>query len=274
MKLNMTDIFRTVKNKAVEHGPEILTGVGIAGMITTTILAVKATPKALEMIEDKKQEEHTDELTPVEIIKTAWKPYIPAIVTGVCSTVCLVGASSVHVKRNAALMTAYQISASTLKEWKESVKETVDEETKKVIDDKVAEKRIKHNPPTKKQRKQLERAEKMESRSEIPLRPQFLCYDAGGNHYFRSDEISIREAIVKLNERMNDNFEAYVCLNDLYELVGAKCTDVGDKLGWNRYREGSIEPIFSSQMSDTGEPTIVLSYSVAPDYDYHKIDYR
>ena len=32
----------------------ILTGVGIAGMITTTVLAVKATPKALQLIDNKK----------------------------------------------------------------------------------------------------------------------------------------------------------------------------------------------------------------------------
>ena len=28
----------------MKHSPEILTGIGIAGMITTTVLAVKATP--------------------------------------------------------------------------------------------------------------------------------------------------------------------------------------------------------------------------------------
>lgn len=273
MKLNMTDILRTVKNKAVEHGPELLTGIGIVGMITTTVLAVKATPKALELIEDKKSEEQTKELTPIETVKAAWKPYIPALVTGACSVTCLIGANSAHAKRNAAIMTAYQISRTTLNELRESVRESVDEVTQKTINDKAAEKRLKRNPPTTKERKQIERDSKLETREEVPMRRQFLCYDAGGNHYFRSDEISIREAITRLNDQMNTSFESYVSLNDLYSELGARVTDVGDKLGWNRYREGLIEPVFSSQITDSGEPCIVLSYSVAPAYDYHKIDY-
>ena len=38
----MTKICRNVKTATVKHSPEILTGVGIAGMITTTVMAVRA----------------------------------------------------------------------------------------------------------------------------------------------------------------------------------------------------------------------------------------
>ena len=55
-KPNISALFKDVKMAMSKHSPEILTGLGIAGMITTTILAVKATPKALELIEDKKEE--------------------------------------------------------------------------------------------------------------------------------------------------------------------------------------------------------------------------
>lgn len=44
-KPNLTKICRNVKTATVKHSPEILTGVGIAGMITTTVMAVRATPK-------------------------------------------------------------------------------------------------------------------------------------------------------------------------------------------------------------------------------------
>ena len=50
---------RGVKLALAKHGPEILTGIGISGMVTTTILAVRATPKALELI--KEAEEERDE---------------------------------------------------------------------------------------------------------------------------------------------------------------------------------------------------------------------
>lgn len=47
MKLNLKAIARSMGMALQKHSPEILTGIGIAGMITTTILAVRATPKAL-----------------------------------------------------------------------------------------------------------------------------------------------------------------------------------------------------------------------------------
>lgn len=46
-KPNLTKICRNVKTATVKHSPEILTGVGIAGMITTTVMAVRATPKTV-----------------------------------------------------------------------------------------------------------------------------------------------------------------------------------------------------------------------------------
>ena len=45
-------IAKSAKTFMVKRSPEILTGIGIAGMITTTILAVRATPKALTIIDD------------------------------------------------------------------------------------------------------------------------------------------------------------------------------------------------------------------------------
>ena len=88
----VTNFFKGIRSTVVEHSPEILTGIGIAGMITTTVLAVKATPKALRLIEAEKHDMHKDELTAIETVKVAWKPYIPAAVTGVTAMGCLIGA--------------------------------------------------------------------------------------------------------------------------------------------------------------------------------------
>lgn len=65
-------IIKSIRMATKKHSPEILTGIGIAGMITTTIMAVKATPKALILIEDKKDELEAEKLTPIETIKAAW----------------------------------------------------------------------------------------------------------------------------------------------------------------------------------------------------------
>ena len=61
-------IFNNMLSGVKKHSPEILVGIGITGMIGSTILAVKATPKALQLLEDTEEEEHDTHLTPKEII--------------------------------------------------------------------------------------------------------------------------------------------------------------------------------------------------------------
>lgn len=115
----ITNTLKSLQKTMRKHSPAILTGIGIAGMVATTVMAVRATPKALRMVDDKEIEDGK-RLTTSEIIKTTWKCYIPAAVTGVCSAACIIGASSISARRNAALVTAYTISETALKEYKDS----------------------------------------------------------------------------------------------------------------------------------------------------------
>ena len=62
-------IFSNVLLGVKKHSPELLVGIGITGMIGSTVLAVKATPKALQLLEDKKEEVHDTHLTPKGIIQ-------------------------------------------------------------------------------------------------------------------------------------------------------------------------------------------------------------
>ena len=126
-KNTITAAMRSMRTAVKKHSPEILTGIGIAGMITTTVMAVRATPKALILIEEKKDELEVDELTPKETIQAAWTCYIPAAAIGTVSVACLIGASSVNMRRRAALATAYTLSESALKEYQEKVVETIGE---------------------------------------------------------------------------------------------------------------------------------------------------
>ena len=102
-KPNLSKWVKSVKSNVGKHSPEILTGLGIVGMVTTTILAVKATPRALDLIaqaEDEKFDNgHGSKLTSIEVVKVAWEPYIPATITGTVSIACLIGASSVNARK-------------------------------------------------------------------------------------------------------------------------------------------------------------------------------
>ena len=54
-KSNISKALSSIRTSVAKHSPEILTGIGIAGMIVTTVMAVQATPKALILIDNEKK---------------------------------------------------------------------------------------------------------------------------------------------------------------------------------------------------------------------------
>lgn len=273
MKKNFNIIFNNVKDEVVKHAPEILTGIGIAGMITTTVLAVKATPKALILIEDEKREQnrknleeaskrnysictHVDTLKPLEVIKVVWKPYVPAAITGITSVACLIGASSVNARRNAALATAYQLSQAALSDYKEKVIETIGEKKDQVIKDKIAKEKIDEHPVSK------------SGDVIITEKGNTLCYDAISGRYFRSDVDQINKVVNELNRQMLS--EMYISLNQFYSALGLSTTTLGDELGWN-VDDGMIDISISAQIAEDNTPCIVIDYLIAPKYDFSKL---
>lgn len=259
-KFNLARLCKDVQTLVSRHSPELLTGIGIAGMVTTTILAVRATPKALQLIDNKKDEldiAKDEKLTPIETIKTTWKCYIPAVVTGVTATGCLIGANSVNAKRNAALAAAYNLSATALSEYKEKVIETIGEKKEQGIRAKIAEDKLNNDP--------VDRAKVIVTGSGTTR-----FYDDISKRRFMSSIDKIKNARNDLNARMLEG-EDFVSLNDFYYEIGLEPIGYGDEVGWNVYsgRKGMIAISLDSAIVDTdGEPCIVLEYGVGPERGY------
>ena len=254
-KPNLTKICRSVKTATVKHSPEILTGVGIAGMVTTTVMAVRATPKAIQLLDEEKRRQNTEKLEPIDAIKTAWKCYIPAGITCFVSMACLIGASSVNARRNAALTAAYTISESTLRDYQKKVVETIGEKKEQTVRDAVAKERLEKNP--------VENKEVI-----ITTKGDTLCFDAVSGRYFKSDIDKLKKAENELNRQMRD--EMYISLNDFYYEVGLEPIKLGDDLGWN-IDNGYIDLRFSSQLATDGTPCLVIDYGYGPRYDFRNL---
>lgn len=253
-KSNITNIIKGIKASISRHSPEILTGIGIAGMVTTTILAVKATPKAIKLIEAEKQAKHVDALSPVDTVKTVWKCYIPAAMTGVSSIACLIGSNAINAKRNAALTTVYTLSEMARNEYKEKVIETIGEKKERTIKEKVDAERIKKDPVSKKE-------------VIITEKGTTLCYDHVFGRYFKSDIDIINRAMNKINREIVINM--YASLNDFYAELGLSPVEMGYDLGWN-IDDGTIEIEPSSQLADDGTPCLVIDYNISPKYNYSR----
>ena len=253
--MNKQSISKAVKDVPKflkKHSPEILTGIGIAGMIITTITAVKVTPKALQLV-DEREIKDSKRLTTKEVIKTTWRCYIPATVTGICSIACLVGASSVNARRNAALATAYAISIQDLADYKKKAIEVVGEKKEQAIKDAVAKER-------------LERADVQNREFIVTGKGEVKCYDPLTDRCFLSDMETLRKAENTLNKRLRN--EMIITVNEMFVEIGLDECDLGENLGWD-IDKGDIEFNFSSQLIN-GIPYLVLGHSNPPLYIRHR----
>lgn len=256
-KQDVTNFFKGIQASLTKHSPEILTAIGIAGMVTTTILAVKATPKALEKIDDAEQEKGED-LTPVETVKAAWKPYAPAVATGVASVACLIGAHSVHTKRYTALTAAYHLSTTAFSEYRDKVIEIIGEKKERVVQDNIAKDELQKNPVSQQQ-------------VILTTRGTTLFYDPLSGRYFNSDIDRIRRARDELNYKMTGGMEMYVSLNEFYDAIDLPRIDLGNSIGWTINKGGLIDIHFSAQfVEDEDTVCTVIQYLVPPKYGFDK----
>ena len=255
-KLSLAKTFKQAQSLTSKYAPEILTGFGIGFSISTTILAVKATPKALQSIEKEKETRRVDKLTPIDTVKVAWKHYIPAAVVGVSSVVCLMEASSVNAKRMAALTAAYQLSENALVEYKDAVIKTIGEKEEKAVREQVSETRVAQNPP---------------SNSEVFAtgKGYDVILEPTSQRYIKSSEAEIRDAVSRLNIQMSHDMFGYVSLNDFYDEIGLSHTDIGDNVGWNT-EKGVIEIDFHLARDPDGKPCSALYFDTPPTWGFDK----
>lgn len=252
-KATVSSFIKGVKVSVDKNMPTILTTLAITGGISTTILAVKATPKALALIEERKQELDIEKLEPLEMVKTTWKCYIPAALTGAFSIGCALGANSEHSKRNAAIAAACKLSETAVIEYKDAVKEVVGEKKAKQVKEQVDKTRIEKNPVG-------------QTQVIVTGKGSTRCYDHLSGRYFESDIERIKRAVNNVNKELLNGM-GYSSLNEFYAELSMEPTGIGEKLGWNVI-DGLLDIDFSSQISEDGVPCIVIDYNPAPRYGY------
>lgn len=238
--------------------PSILTGLAVAGLVTTVVMAVKATPKAEQILaqdDDEREVKRVKEKrTKFETVKLTWKCYAPATIMGGITVGCIIGANSINLKRSAALSSLYAISESTLKEYQSKVIETIGENKEQKIKDEIAKDRIEKVPCSK-------------SPIVVSGGGNSLFFDAYSGRYFMNDIENVRKIQNDLNQTLIS--EMFVSLNDFYYELGLPKIPYGEECGWNV--DAMIDLSFDSQIADDGRPCVVLDYCVGPRFDYRKL---
>ena len=238
-----------------KNSPHILTGIACAGVISTVVLAVKNTPQALAIIEEEeryRERKNIQSATKVEKVKLTWKCYAPATVMGVVTIGCILGANTVHTRRNAALASIYAISESAFREYKSKVVQEIGKTKESKIQDEIAKDHILKNPVHN-------------NNIIFTGNGDVLCYETLSGRYFTSSYETIRQKINDLNFRLRD--EMHISLNDLYYELNLEPIELGNLMEFN-IDKGYIEPQYSTQLTEDSRPCLVISVDVYPVHTY------
>lgn len=216
-----------------KNASTILTCIGGAGVILTSVLAVKATPKAMKMIE-RAEEEKGEELTVTETVINAAPAYIPAITVGTATIACIFGANILNKRQQAAITSAYALLDNSYREYRKKVDELYGED---------AGRRVRAN---------IAKDKYEEEETEVED-DKLLFYDFFSDRYFSSTLYTVQQAEYRINRHLITR--DYVYLNEFYEELGIEPIESGWQLGWS---SGSCFAMYWQNWIDFDHETVEL----------------
>lgn len=250
--MEMNNMLEYSKLFLKRNASTILTCLGGAGVVATSVMAVKATPKAIDILEKAKKEKGED-LTKLETIKISAPVYVPAVIMGASTLACIFGANILNTRKQAAIMSAYALLDNSYKEYKDKVQELYGPESDKEIKSEIAKDKYESNDISVSENKQL-------------------FYDDFSQRYFESTTEDVLKAEYELNRLLARDYGVF--LNEWYELLGIEPTDYGNYLGWSTYELVEtcwycwVEFDHTKVVMDDGLECTIISMRMEPTFDF------
>lgn len=254
----MKGIGRKLKTWIRKSSPVILSCLGAAGVISTSVLAVKATPKAVEQIKAKSREQHDGDpyaSTPAEAVSACWTCYIPAAVSGVVSIACIISSNVLNTKNQAALLSAYSALDRSYKAYRKTANKVYGEDADHVIRAEMAKDMAVHANGYRVYNPEADSSDKV------------LFYDFFSNRYFTSTLAAVLNAQYHLNRNFVLGKDCPI--NDFYEFLGLEPVKNGDNIGWpteEMFEDGFLWIDFDTSLTklDDGMQCYVISAMFDP----------
>ena len=211
--MGVKQAFYKVGARLERSAPTILTGIAMIGMVATTVMAIKATPKAVKLLEEAEVENEAP-LTNVKKIKVAAPVYLPMILAGSATMACIASANVLNKRQQAAISSAYVLVNQAYKEYRNKVIRTLGVDVDKNIRHEIVKDHI------------------AESKEPFAVSEgSCLFYDQYSNRYFERTMAEVHDAEYHLNR--NYALRGYAELNEFYEMLGLDPTDYGMTVGWS-----------------------------------------
>ena len=254
MKEKLMNVYNGVKGKVEKHSPEILMGVGVVGVIATTVTACRATMKLNDILDeceetrdkiksvqenpaydDRYSDEDAQKDLTINYVQTGVKIaklYAPSVALGVLSVGCLVGSHSVMQKRNAALSAAYLTVDKSFKEYKQRVIDRVGEEVEKEIRYGIKAEEVVETV-TDEDGNETTVTETVKMMNPNLYSDYARFFDEASPYWQKDPEYNL--VFLKAQQQYaNDLLRAKgrLFLNDVYDMLGIEKTKAGQIVGW------------------------------------------
>lgn len=212
-----------------KSSPTILTVLSSLGVITTAVLAVKATPKAMVFLENErcirwKKEVDThgaveaEPLSNLEVVKLTWRCYIPATLAGLSTIACIFGANALNKNSQASITSAYAMLNESYRRYRKAANDIYGEDADSKIFAEASKKVYVssdgfslYDPDT--------------DDSDI-----LLFYEPHSKRYFNATMASVINAQYHINRNLM--LRGYCELNEFYTFLGLDTAEDGDTVGW------------------------------------------
>lgn len=235
-----------------KNGSTILTCVGAVGVVTTTVTAVRTTPKAIRLLEACEAEKGS-ELTTLEKVQIAGPHYIPSILIGMGSIACIFGANVLNKHQQAAMASAYTLLDASFKEHKKKIEELYGESANIRVREEIAK-------------------DKYEEEDIEIEDDKLLFYDNFSERYFNAKMEDVIAAEYNLNRQLYTAGGAY--LNEFYEYLDIPKVSYGQELGWStgilesHYWANWIEFDHEKVVMDDGLECYIITMRYEPVIDF------
>jgi hypothetical protein len=261
-KLN--GLLRKSKSYLKRSSPTILTCIGAIGVVATSVMAVKVTPKAVDLIRADSRQNHDGDpyaYTKLEAVQSCWQCYIPAALVGLSTITCIVGINALNKRNQASLTSAYALLSESYQRYRKSANTVYGEDADSKIKAQMAKDTYVSADGYSVYSADLD----LESE-------KILCYDLFSQRYFTATMAAVLNAQYHVNRNLC--LRGDTTINEFYEFLGIEPINHGDEIGWSmdEFLEGGIMWLdFENSQSvlDDGMECCVISAL----WDPNKFDY-
>lgn len=244
-----------VRNFTIAHSTTILTAVGAAGVVGTSVSASVATVKSYKKINSMK--EAGENPNPKEKVKACWKYYIPTAITGAGTIAAIIGTNIIFGKKEAAITAALGLAEKSLEEYRGTISDKLGIEEEKELKDKAVFDKIANTD-----------SDEIHPEWTFETHGKTLCYDYYCGRYFMSDPGYLRSLEGEINRRYLT--EGVVMLQEVYDEIGFVSSSwLGRNMGWELPDDmvcshDCMRFIFDSKLTRDNKPVLVVSMNWDP----------